>query len=362
LSGLRVVEFASIGPGPHCAMLLADLGAEIVRLERPGGNGWPNPIVDRGRATIVVDLKQAADRDRCVSIVNRADVLIEGFRPGVMDRLGLGPDLLLAQNPSLIYTRITGWGQTGPLARAVGHDIDYVALSGALAAIGPSEGPPVPPLNLVGDFAGGSLVAALGILAALRERDRSGRGQVIDAAIVDGVASLMSMFTGLRGNAAGSLERDRSLLGGAAPFYRCYLCSDGLAIAVGALEPPFYAEFVRLTDAPAEFFAAQHDRDNWARRTQVFAELIARRSRAEWLAIFAGTDACVAPALTLEESTRDEHLRARGTYVDVDGVTQNSPIPRFSRTPGQIPRTQAPDELLRRWGLGDAMLRRGSSS
>jgi len=343
-------------------MLLADLGAEVVRLDRPGGNGWRNPIVDRGRATIIVDLKRETDRELCFSIAKQADVLIEGFRPGVMERLGFGPDVLLAHHPSLVYARITGWGQTGPLASTAGHDIDYIAVSGALAAIGPQDRPPVPPLNLIGDFAGGSLVAALGILAALREREQSGRGQVIDAAIVDGVASLMSMFTGLRDNPAASLERDRSLLGGAAPFYRCYTCSDGLPIAVGALEPQFYAELVRLTGAPPEFLKSQQDRENWARRTQAFAALFAQRSRPEWLRIFAGSDACVAPALTLAEAMHDDHLRTRGTYVELDGIIQNAPIPRFSRTPGRIRRTQVADEALRRWGLGDALERRRSSS
>ena len=235
LCGLRVLEFAGIGPGPHCAMLLADMGAEVLRIEREGGNGWPNPVVDRGRKTLTLDIRSVAGRERCLALAAGADVLIEGFRPGVMERLGLGPDELMARNPRLIYGRMTGWGQSGPLAKAAGHDINYIALTGALAAIRGDSGPAIPPLNLVGDFGGGSLYLAVGILAALWERERSGQGQVIDAAIVDGVSSLMTFFAGLLPSGRIDLQRERNPLGGAAPNYRCYRCADGREIAIGPL-------------------------------------------------------------------------------------------------------------------------------
>jgi alpha-methylacyl-CoA racemase len=240
LDGLRVVEFASIGPGPHCAMLLADLGADVQRIDWPGGNGWNNPVVDRGRAALTIDIRTAEGRDRSLLIIDKADVLIEGNRPGVLERLGLGPDTALARNPRLVYGRMTGWGQDGPLARAAGHDINYIALTGALAAIGRPGEPSVPPLNLVGDFGGGSMFLALGILAALWERGTSGEGQVVDAAIVDGVCSLMSMFSGFVSSGTISMDRRLNPLGGAAPFYRCYTCKDGREISVGAIEPHFY--------------------------------------------------------------------------------------------------------------------------
>jgi alpha-methylacyl-CoA racemase len=226
LTGLRVLEIVSIGPGPHCAMLLADLGAEVIRFDRPGGNGWPNPVVDRGRDSLVVDIREDAGRELCVAAAEKADVLIEGFRPGVMERLGLGPEVLLERNPRLVYARMTGWGQTGPLANVVGHDINFIALTGALAAMAPAGSPPRPPLNLVGDFGGGSLFLAFGIMAALWERNRSGAGQVVDAAIVDGVSSLMTMFAGLIPSGAISIDPERGVLNGAAPFYRSYRCAD----------------------------------------------------------------------------------------------------------------------------------------
>ena len=275
-------------------MLLADLGAEVLRIDRPGGNGWPNPIVDRGRATTAADLRSEAGRSFCRDAAAAADVLIEGNRPGVMERLGLGPDELLALNPGLVYGRITGWGQTGPLARAAGHDITYIAVTGALAAIGRPGEPAVPPLNLVGDFGGGSMLLAVGILAALVERQRSGRGQVADAAMVDGVTSLMTMFAGLLPTGRIDVDRERNLLGGAAPFYRCYRCADGREIAIGALEEPFYAELLQRIGAPATLLDGRHDPDRWAAQAGQLAAIFSTRTAGEWAELLEGTDACAA--------------------------------------------------------------------
>ena len=336
LRGLRVLEFAGIGPGPHSAMLLADLGAEVLCIEREGGNGWPNPVVDRGRKRLVLDIRSDAGRERCLALAENADVLIEGFRPGVMERLGLGPQPMQARNPRLVYGRMTGWGQDGPLAHSAGHDINYLALTGALAAIGTPGGPAIPPLNLVGDFGGGSLYLAFGILAALWERERSGQGQVVDAAIVDGVSSMMSFFAGLLPGGRISLERDRNLLGGAAPHYRCYRCADGREIAIGPLEPQFLAELLRRIEAPAELLAGCADPDHWPEQGRQLADLFARRTQAEWCALLEGSDACVAPVLTLAEAAQHPHMRQRGVYRDIDGVLHAAPAPRFSRTPGAI--------------------------
>jgi alpha-methylacyl-CoA racemase len=336
LVGLRVVEFSSIGPGPHCAMLLADLGAEVVRLEREGGNGWPNPVVDRGRAPILVDLRSENGRAIALEAAGKADVLIEGFRPGVMERLGLGPDLLLARNPRLIYGRVTGWGQSGPLSQAAGHDINYIALTGALAAIGKPREPAVPPLNLVGDFGGGSMFLAFGIMAALWERERSGKGQVVDAAIIDGVNSLMTMFAGLIPTGQISVDRAHNLLGGAAPFYRCYICADGKEISVGALEPKFYAELLDRIDAPASMRGAQSDPNNWLERAAQLTALFRSKSSEEWAKILEGTDACFAPVLTLSEAPLHPHMIFRQSFIERDGLLQAAPAPRFSRTPGAL--------------------------
>lgn len=350
LAGLRVLEFAGIGPGPHCAMLLADLGAEVVRIDRAGGNGWPNPVVDRGRSTVTIDIRSDEGRAFCYDAVDKADVLIEGFRPGVMERLGFGPDVMCERNPRLIYGRMTGWGQSGPLAQAAGHDINYIAVTGALAAMGGAGEPAMPPLNLVGDFGGGSMFLAFGIMAALWERQSSGRGQVIDAAIVDGVTSLMTMFAGLLPEGRISVDRERNLLAGAAPFYRCYRCADGGEIAVGALEPQFYRELIELSGAPADFLDQQNDVTGWAGRADRLADLFATRTVAEWCAILEGSDACFAPVLELPAAPDHPHLAARETYVEADGLVQAAPAPRFSRTPGAIRRTQ-PDgrETIARW-------------
>jgi alpha-methylacyl-CoA racemase len=336
LLGLRVLEFASIGPGPHCAMLLADLGAEVLRIERDGGNGWPNPVVDRGRKRLTLDIRTDAGRERCLALAADADVLIEGMRPGVMERLGLGPEPVHARNPRLIYGRMTGWGQTGPLAPAAGHDINYIALTGALAAIRGREGPAIPPLNLVGDFGGGSLYLAFGIMAALWERERSGLGQVVDAAIVDGVSSMMSFFAGLLPSGAISLERDRNLLSGAAPHYRCYSCADGREISIGPLEPQFLDELMQRIDAPESLRKGFDDPASWQDQSEQLAALFARRTQAQWRDLLEGTDACFAPILTLEEAAAHPHMQQRGVYHEIDGTLHAAPAPRFSRTPGTI--------------------------
>ncbi len=353
LAGLRVVEFASIGPGPHAAMVLADLGADVLRIDRPGGNGWPNPIVDRGRAVKVVDIRQSAGRAWAAEAAAHADVLIEGLRPGVMERLGLGPDVLCAANPRLIYGRMTGWGQEGPWSRTAGHDITYIALSGALAAMGKPGEPAAVPLNLVGDFGGGSMFLIAGILAALWERETSGKGQVVDAAIIDGVASLMTMFTGLAPSGRLSLDRARNLLGGAAPFYRCYLCSDGQEMAVGPLEPRFFAEMMRLLGLE-EMIAAQYDEACWGALTGALASTFASLPQSHWAALFAGSDACVAPVLAARDAPSHPHHAMRKTFFEHDGLVQAAPAPRFSRTAAKIRPTGDADGMLRAWAGVDS--------
>ena len=350
LAGLRVVEFTGIGPGPHAAMLLSDLGADVLRIDREGGNGWPNPIADRGRATTTVDIRSEAGRAFCLSATAMADVVIEGFRPGVMERLGLGPDVLCGQNPRLIFARITGWGQDGPLAQLAGHDITYIALSGALAAMGRPGEPAALPLNLVGDFGGGSMFLVFGILAALWERERSGQGQVVDAAIVDGVASLMGFFTGLEPFGRISLNRAENLLAGAVPYYRSYLCADGREIAVGPIEPQFYAVMIARLGL-AEFAACQNDRSRWGELTGALARTFAGQNRQHWVDLFEGSEACVAPVLDADEAPLHPHHRARGTYQERDGLMQPAPAPRFSRTPGAARPALDAAEMLKSWEL-----------
>lgn len=349
LTGLKVVEFAGIGPGPHVAMLLADMGAEVVKIERQGA-AVVNPVVERARHRVAVDVKSEEGRAFCLDAASKADVLIEGFRPGVMERLGLGPDVLMAANPRLVYARMTGWGQEGPLAQAAGHDLNYIAVTGALDAIGTKGNVPVPPQNLVGDFGGGSMYCALGILAAIYERERSGRGQVVDAAIVDGVTSLMSFFYGQPPSALRSTVRGTGLLGGAAHFYRCYTCKDGKEISLGAIEPQFYAEFLERADAPASLREGQMDIGNWDDYADQLAALFATKTQAEWCEILEGTDACFAPVMTLDEAKDHPHMKARGAFVEHGGRWHTAPAPRFDRTPGAI-RDSAQDgaEVVARW-------------
>ena len=344
LQGLRVIELASIGPGPMCAMLLADQGADVVRVDRlePSGLGVPMgrrfDVAGRNRRSVALDLKQAAGRDAVLRLADGADVLIEGLRPGVAERLGLGPETCLARNPRLVYGRMTGFGQDGPLAQAAGHDINYIALSGALAAIGARGGKPVPPLNLVGDYGGGALYLAFGLMAALFERQRSGRGQVVDAAMVDGAASLMSIFHGLAAAGAWGGPRGDNLLDGGAPFYDTYETADGRHVALGALEPKFFAELVQRLGLDARFAALQYDRTRWPEMRGAIAAAVRAKTRDEWCALLEGSDTCFAPVLGLGEVAGHRHARERGTYIDIDGVTQPAPAPRFSRSRAETPR------------------------
>lgn len=343
LRGLRILEFAGIGPVPFCGMLLSDLGAEVVRIDRRDGDvgvaalaGRRFAVTDRGRQSIALDLKRPEAIEMCARLAQQADALIEGFRPGVMERLGLGPDELIARNPSLVYGRMSGWGQDGPLAQEAGHDVNYIALSGALAAIG-SPDRPAAPLNLVGDFGGGALYLAFGLLAGVLHARASGTGQVVDCAMSDGSASLMAMFYGLHAAGLWNRERESNLLDGGAPFYGAYRCADDGWIAVGALEKNFHAAFISgLGLDPEEFASARADPANWqSLRTRIEAR-VATRARDEWCALFAGTDACVTPILDMAEAPRHPHHEARGAFVEVDGVVQPAPAPRFSVTPGSV--------------------------
>lgn len=358
LTGIRIVEFASIGPGPFCTMLLSDMGADVVRIDRPSGvaGTGPNAVLQRGRPSLVLDLKDADDRALATRASAAADVIIEGNRPGVMERLGLGPDALLGANPRLIYARMTGYGQSGPLAQTAGHDINYLGLVGALDAIGDGKTPPRAPLNLLGDFGGGALYLALGIVAALFERATSGRGQVVDAAISDGAASLMGMAIGAF--ATGSLARapEANLLSGAAPFYRCYACADDRFIAVGAIEPKFYQAFLQAMDVNAYASYAQRDASFWPELSAVLEAKFASQPLDHWLAALEPLDACISAVLTIEESVEHPHARAREMFVDIDGVRHPAPAPRFSRTPSAIQGSAAiPGEggraALARWGV-----------
>jgi alpha-methylacyl-CoA racemase len=339
-------------------MLLADLGADVVRIDRQGGAEWPNfPIVSRGRASILLDLKTQAGMDTCLRAIDKADVLIEGFRPGVMERLGAGPDVALARNPRLIYARITGWGQTGPLAKVAGHDINYIALAGALATLGRAGEAPVPPLNLLGDYAGGSLYLVMGILAALVERNSSGQGQVIDAAIIDGAASMLAPLLGMSATGTVDLDRSRNVVGGAAaPHYRTYKCADGRYLAVGALEPRFLAQLIAELGLSGLSPDSVSDPAAWATVSGAFEAVFATRSRDDWTAQLGHLDTCVAPVLTSEEAASHPHLSARATYVLCDGHWQPAVAPRFSRTPASPPGRSPKDgeggvERLAAWGV-----------
>jgi alpha-methylacyl-CoA racemase len=338
LRGVSVVEFASIGPGPFAAMVLADLGASVVRVERPGAFGDIGDPMLRGRsASMAVDLKRADGVEVALRLVARADVLIEGLRPGVMERLGLGPEACLRRNPRLVYGRMTGWGQHGPRSAEAGHDIDYIAVAGALHPIGHADREPPPPLNLVADFGGGAMLLVAGVLAALVERVGSGRGDVVDAAMVDGVASLTTMLHRMRSSGLWSDDRQANLLDGGAPFYRCYRAADDRFVAVGALEPQFYAALLAGLGLADEDLPDQYDRSGWPRLAERFAAVFATRTRDEWAEAFAGTDACVAPVLTPSEAADDRHLAARATFVEVGGVVQPAPAPRFARSTAPPP-------------------------
>ena len=357
LHNLRIIELASIGPGPMCAMLLADLGADVVRIDRtePSGLGVAMEarfnVNGRNRRSVALDLKSPAGRDAVLRLVEGADLLIEGFRPGVAERLGLGPADCHARNPALVYGRMTGFGQTGPLANAAGHDLNYIALTGALHAIGPAGGKPVPPLNLVGDYGGGALYLALGLLAALHERKTSGLGQVVDAAMVDGAASLASIFYGLSASGAWSQPRGENLLDGGAPFYATYETADARYVALGALEPKFFAELAQRIGLDERFVKRQHDRKLWPEMREAIARIMKTRTRDDWCTLLEGTDACFAPVLSLTEAPLHPHAASRNAFITLDGVVQPAPAPRFGRSAPDTPRPaplvgQHTDEVL----------------
>ncbi|MEU2255734.1 CaiB/BaiF CoA transferase family protein [Nocardia xishanensis] len=338
LAGIKVVELAGIGPGPHAALLLADLGADVVRVQRPNLlPGFMERPQWRGRTIVEANLKDPADIEKVLGLIEKADVLIEGFRPGVTERMGLGPDEALARNPRLVYGRMTGWGQDGPLADRAGHDINYISLTGVLNAIGRKGERPVPPLNMVGDFGGGSMFLVFGILAALVERQSSGKGQVIDAAMIDGALALSHMIWGMRGVGLWSDERGTNLLDTGMAFYDTYETSDGKYMAVGAIEPQFYAELLKGLEIDPEGLPMQIDPNGQDQLKKLFAEKFKTKTRDEWAAIFEGTDACTTPVLTMTEATENAHIAARNGLVDIDGVVQHAPAPRFSRTPAAIP-------------------------
>lgn len=361
LTGLRVIELAGLGPGPYAAMLLADMGAEVIRVERPGdgASGVPplKDVLRRGRTSVVLDLRRPEGVKTVLQLVEQADVIIEGFRPGVTERLGLGPEDCWAVNPRLVYGRMTGWGQEGPLSATAGHDLGYIAITGALGAMGRRGEPPAPPLNLVGDFGGGSTFLVIGILAALWEAQRSDRGQVVDAAIVDGAASLTGLLHGMMASGAWTDRRGSNMLDGGQPWYDTYATSDGEFMAVGALEPKFYAQLVDLLGIDDDI-AKREDPSRWPQLREAIATAFASRTKAEWTAVFEGTDACVAPVLSLTEAVHHPHMAAREAFIEVGGVVQPAPAPRFSRTQNATPVAPAPigahtRELLNAWGVPD---------
>ena len=362
LQGMKVVEMAGIGPGPFAAMMLADMGADILRIQRPGRDdeaGRRHDVMGRGRRTLVLDLRDPAAVASVLALVERADILIEGYRPGVMERLGLGPDVCLQRNPRLVFGRMTGWGQTGPLSHAAGHDINYIALSGALHAIGPSGDGPVVPLNYIGDFGGGGMLLAFGVMCAVHEARTSGRGQIVDAAMTDGAALLSAMFYGMKAAGQWSSLRGENLLDGGAHFYDTYACADGKYVAVGAIEPQFYATLRELCGIDDPLFDQQMDPRRWPLLKHRLADVFKTRTRDEWCAVLEGTDACFAPVLDWEEAPRHEHNAARGTFVTIDEVVQPAPAPRFSRTPAAVPRAATPPEsdlaaVMRTWGVDAA--------
>jgi alpha-methylacyl-CoA racemase len=364
LSGYRIIELAGIGPGPFAAMMLADMGAEVIRVERAAAAAGPLPstphfdVLLRGRRNIAIDLKHPDGVATLLDLVQSADALIEGFRPGVMERLGIGPDECRRRNPRLVFGRMTGWGQTGPFASAAGHDINYISLAGALAHFGRQGQAPVPPLNMVGDFGGGGMFLAFGVVCALLEAQRSGSGQVVDAAMVDGTATLMSMFWAFK--SIGLFDENRrgtNLLDTGAPFYDVYRCADGEYVSIGSIEPRFYAELLRLTgiDGDPEF-ARQMDKSSWPHLKLRLAELFATKSRDEWCSLMEGSDVCFAPVLTMTDAAQHPHNVERNTFVEIAGVQQPAPAPRFSRTPGEIvsPPAHAGQhtvDILRDWGF-----------
>jgi alpha-methylacyl-CoA racemase len=362
LAGVRVVELAGLAPAPFGCMVLADLGADVIQVDRPGGSGAPPTPMQRSRRTVTLDLKTEAGVGGLLRLAARADVLVEGYRPGVAERLGFGPATIEKINPRLVYARMTGWGQQGPLADRAGHDIDYIALAGALDPIGRRGGPPTPPINLVGDFGGGGLLLAFGVTCALLERQRSGRGQVVDAAMVDGAAALMTVFHGAQQSGWWREERGTNLIDTGSHFYDTYETADGKYVAIGAIEPQFYAELLQKIGVDPNSLPAQLDRERWPEAKESLARLFKTKTRAEWCAILEGSDACFAPVLSMSEARRHPHNVARQAFVEVAGVAQPGPAPRFSRTPAEIQRPPAragehTEEALRDWGFSPDEIR-----
>lgn len=362
LEGIRIIEIAGIGPGPFAAMMLADLGAEVIRVDRAQNvpAGFPDhpsaDLLNRGRQNIAVDLKNPEGVETVLRLVEGADALIEGFRPGVTDRLGIGPDVCQARNPRLVYGRMTGWGQSGPMAMAAGHDINYIALSGALDPIGRRGEKPLPPLNLVGDFGGGGMMLAFGVLAALHERNRSGKGQVVDAAMTDGSAVLSTMIHSMRHMGFWNDERGTNMLDTGAHFYDTYETADGKYVSIGSIEPQFYAELLEKTGLAGEDLPSQMDRDAWPRVAEKLTAVFKTKTRDEWCALMEGSDVCFAPVLSIPEAYEHPHNKERGTFIEVAGVVQPGPAPRFDRTPASVRSAPAhpgqnTDEVLTGWGF-----------
>jgi alpha-methylacyl-CoA racemase len=369
LTGYRVIEFAGIGPGPMCAMLLSDMGADVLRIDRTSAAGLgismrtKFDLLNRGRRSVAFDLKKPEAIDAVKRLVEKADALIEGFRPGVMERLGLSPDQCLARNPRLVFGRMTGWGQEGPLAEAAGHDINYIALTGALHSIGRTGDRPLPPLNLVGDFGGGALYLALGVVAGLLEAQKSGKGQVVDAAMVDGASSLMTAIYGIKAAGMWTNNRGENLLDTGAHFYEVYETSDGKFVSIGSIEAKFYEELLDLSGLKGQELPNQMDRTAWPALKNQLTKIFKSKTRDEWCKIMEGSDVCFAPVLSMEEAPKHAHNRQRGTFVEVEGVVQPGPAPRFSRTPGEIQRPPASpgehtEEALRDWGFSSVELER----
>jgi alpha-methylacyl-CoA racemase len=359
LKDLKILEFAGIGPAPFCGRLFSDLGADVLRIDRAGGYDYDRYSVDtRGRRSVVLDLKDPKSKGTALELIGKADALIESYRPGVMERLGLGPEVALKRNPKLVYGRMTGWGQDGPMAEAPGHDINYVALSGALHALGPKEKPAVP-LNLIGDFGGGALWLAFGILAALRHVERGGEGQVIDCAMTEGVISTMGLLYGVFAAGRWKDERESNIIDGGAHFYNTYECADGEWIAIGSIEKPFYIALIDALGLKDPAFSDPRIEEKWPELKEKLKPVFRTRTRDEWCAHFEGTEVCYAPVLGLAEAPAHPHNKARGSFVDVDGVPQPRPLPRFSRTPGRIQGPPTPagtggEEALRDWGIEEA--------
>ncbi len=369
LSGYRIIELAGIGPGPMCAMLLSDMGADVLRIDRTADAGLgiamdtKYALLNRGRRSVALDLKKPEAIEAMLKLVEKADGLIEGFRPGVTERLGLGPEVCLKRNPRLVYGRMTGWGQEGPLAHAAGHDINYIALSGALHSIGRRGEAPVPPLNLVGDFGGGALYLALGMVAGLLETQKSGKGQIVDAAMVDGAASLMTAIYGIHGSGRWTDNRGDNILDTGAHYYDVYETKDGKYISIGSIESKFYDELLELSGLKKEELARQNDRDAWPAMKQKVAAIFKTKTRDEWCKVMEGSDVCFAPVLSMTEAPKHPHNRHRGTFIEDDGVIQPGPAPRFSRTPSKIQRPPAQpgehtEEALRDWGFSAPELER----